>query len=180
MRLYFIALLPPEDLQAEITAFKQYTAGHFGSRHALRSPPHLTLAPPFRWPAERESDLRQALHDFDFGPPLHIKLHNFNRFGRRVIFVDVLANPGMSRLHDRLRTFLHDRLQLISKSGHGFNPHVTIAHRDLSPAQFDLAWSYFSRVDFQAEFAVTTLTLLRHQDWGWEVVGREGAEEKPI
>ncbi|NEQ19818.1 MAG: hypothetical protein F6K28_10405 [Microcoleus sp. SIO2G3] len=48
-KLYFIALLPPEEIQDYANQIKQYFADHYGSRHAQKSPPHITLQPPFEW-----------------------------------------------------------------------------------------------------------------------------------
>ncbi len=61
--LFFIAVLPPKEIQAEVTRFKEYAAGHFHSSRALRSPPHITLISPFQWPEERAEEMMQALGD---------------------------------------------------------------------------------------------------------------------
>ena len=45
---FFIAILPPETIQREITDFKEEIARDFKSSHALKSPPHITLLMPFR------------------------------------------------------------------------------------------------------------------------------------
>jgi 2'-5' RNA ligase len=44
---WFIAVIPPEDIQEAVTALKREAAARFESRHALKSPPHVTLIPPF-------------------------------------------------------------------------------------------------------------------------------------
>jgi len=58
--LFFVALLPPEDLQREISAFKKHIANTWGACHALKSPPHITLQPPFDWPENELASLKNA------------------------------------------------------------------------------------------------------------------------
>jgi 2'-5' RNA ligase len=42
--LYFIALLPPAGLRADIETLKEEMHRRFGARHALKAPAHLTIA----------------------------------------------------------------------------------------------------------------------------------------
>ncbi|MGK7915884.1 MAG: hypothetical protein AB4038_10100 [Prochloraceae cyanobacterium] len=41
-RLFFIALLPPEEIQQNVTKIQQHFAQVYSSRAALKSPPHIT------------------------------------------------------------------------------------------------------------------------------------------
>ena len=50
---YFIALIPPEPLFTQIHQLKIYCSEAFGSKAALRSPPHLTLHMPFEWTSKK-------------------------------------------------------------------------------------------------------------------------------
>jgi 2'-5' RNA ligase len=47
---YFIALLPPQEMQDYANQVRQHFADHYASRKAFNSPPHITLEPPFEWP----------------------------------------------------------------------------------------------------------------------------------
>ena len=58
--LFFIAVLPDEAIQAEVARFKHYAARHFKSSRALRSPAHITLFSPFRWPPDKLAQLEGA------------------------------------------------------------------------------------------------------------------------
>ena len=55
--LYFIAVLPSEEIHEEITVLKHEIAEKYESKHALRSPPHITLHMPFKWKDKRFEDL---------------------------------------------------------------------------------------------------------------------------
>ena len=54
--LYFIGILPPEDIKKKITDIKHVVARKFGSKHALNSPPHITLRMPFKWKDKKIDD----------------------------------------------------------------------------------------------------------------------------
>ena len=66
MSLYYIAIVVPEPLQSEITAFKTAIHQRFGAKSALKSPAHITLFPPFRWEISNEKTLKTAIDDFSF------------------------------------------------------------------------------------------------------------------
>lgn len=170
--LFFIALLPPEDIQEEVTAFKQYVAAHFNSKHALRSPPHITLIPPFRWLSSERSKLIQFLEDFHFSTSsFELILQGFDCFAPRVIFVDVRPEALLEQLQEALKTAIASQLGIENRGPFGFHPHMTIAFRDLHQNLFPKAWQYFSEQSYHSTFSVQNLTLLRHQQKGWQVEG---------
>jgi 2'-5' RNA ligase len=49
MSRFFIALLPPQMIQDYANQIKQYFAEQYTSQGAQKSPPHITLQPPFVW-----------------------------------------------------------------------------------------------------------------------------------
>lgn len=168
--LFLIALLPDEQLQCEVTAFKNYCAKHFQASHSLTSPPHITLIPPFSFSIAKLSNLCDSLGafaskqtDFDVG------LNGFNCFPPRVIFVDVEPNIALTRLAADLNAHLERTVGLKRESSHGFNPHMTIAHRDLQRHIFPKAWAHFQKLEFKRKFKAEELTLLRHEQGRWNV-----------
>lgn len=168
--LFFIALLPGEELQREVTAFKNYCNEHFGASHALTSPPHITLVPPFPWSMAKLTELGEALDDFAAEQtPFEVKLRDFGCFAPRVIFVDIVPNQKLSALAAKLATHLERRTGLKRETDHGFNPHMTIAHRDLESRMFPKAWAYFSKKEYRRTFRAGGLTLLRNERGRWEV-----------
>jgi 2'-5' RNA ligase len=167
--LYFIAVLPDEKIAREVTAFKQYIASHFGASHALKSPPHITLLPPFKWAEAQEATLFEALEQFAEGqPPFLLQLKSFNCFAPRVLFVDVAPNPALHALQQQLEKHLEKTLNLRDDSSHGFNPHMTIAHKDLARAQFQPAWAHFSALPYERECNIEALALVKHNGRVWE------------
>lgn len=169
--LFFIAIVPDAQIQQEVTEFKNYLAEHFGASHALKSPPHITLFPPFKWPQDRVEALLEILHDFATGETrFEIILKNFNAFAPRVIYVDVMRNELLQNLQQKLENQLEKKFELKNDRGHhGFNPHMTIAHKDLKRWLFAAAWQYFSLQHYARIFEVENITLLRHNGSHWDI-----------
>lgn len=168
--LYFIALVPLPSICEEVTAFKQYAAQHFGSGHALNSPPHITLIPPFRWPEDQHAKLRTSLTDFSFqAPSFSINLSHFSSFPPRVIFIDVVENKELINLQEQLAQHFAQQLGIQHKGPFGFHPHMTVAFRDLKEEVFPKAWAHFSEQTYQRAFPADQLTLLHHDGKKWEI-----------
>ena len=170
-QLFFLALLPPPDMQASITTIKQEFGDRFNSRHALKSPPHITVFPPFKWPESQLSQF-ECLADFAASQAqVPVTLSGFGAFPPRVIYVRPLKLPTLMETYERLQVFLADRLELVDPMAkrRAFSPHVTVAHRDLSEENFRAAWAEFEGRSFNAAFAATHLTLLLHNGCQWEI-----------
>lgn len=169
--LFFIAILPDVQIQEEVTKFKTYLAENFSVSHALRSPPHITLFPPFKWMPERTPELTEVLDAFAADEErFPVELKNFDCFAPRVIFVDVKHNEMLQRLQHLLEARLEQTLSLKNDRPYdGFHPHMTIAHKDLQRHTFADAWAKFSRRSYERAFEVEDITLLKHNGSRWEV-----------
>ncbi|RIV18967.1 2'-5' RNA ligase family protein [Fibrisoma montanum] len=165
MQLYFIALLPPADIQREVTAFKQTALERFGSGHALRSPPHITLIPPFR---RDQTDFAPLQTLADRQVPFPVSLRDFDRFGRRVIFVNVLPSEFLSACQQQIAEFCRTTYA-VEPDRRPFHPHMTVAFRDLTQSAFPGAWAYFSAQSYDRRFTADAFALLRHTGQGWVV-----------
>ncbi len=170
--LFFIALLPPKEIQSEITQIKQYFAQNYDSRHALKSPPHITLQPPFKWSASDLKSLEQCCQSFAAQQlPFSVMLSGFNAFPPRVIYVDVVKTVELIALQTHLVTHLDDYLELPSNNSRvrPFTPHMTVAFRDLTRKNFRVAWTEFQNQTIQFEFFARQLTLLVHTGKHWQI-----------
>lgn len=163
--LFFIAILPDATIQQEVTAFKQQALTRFGSGHALKSPPHVTLIPPFR---SNQTDFA-VLHQFAVQqPPFTLRLNGFNHFDQRVIYVDVLPNQPLNRCQQSVADFCSGHFG-ITPENRPFHPHMTVAFKDLRRSVFPEAWHYFSGLSYEREFQVKAITLLRHTGQQWVI-----------
>lgn len=173
-RLFFIALLPPQEIQDHVTEIKEYFAKHYNSRHALKSPPHVTLQPPFEWPPELLTVLQDCLREFAGEPhrsSIPITLSGFGAFPPRVIYINVLKTPELLSIQKDLMARLEEVLEIVDpvSKRRPFSPHMTVAFKDLTKENFRKAWEEFKGRSLHFEFTVPQLTLLIHNGDRWEI-----------
>lgn len=170
--LFFIGLLPPSYIQDYANQIKQIFAAQYGSRAALKSPPHITLQPPFKWLNTEVSVLEQCLSEFvperDSVP---VTLEGFAAFVPRVIYINVLKTQELLTLQANLMAYLETKLGIIDpvSKTRPFAPHMTVAFKDLTRKSFKAAWSEFQQQQLHFEFTATALTLLRHDGKQWNI-----------
>ena len=171
-RLYFIALLPPAEIQEQITKIKQYFADNYASSHALTSPPHITLQPPFRWLPSEIPILEEDLSQFALtAAPVPVSLDGFGAFPPRVIYVRPQKTPELMEVQRALAAYLETNLGLVDEKEkqRAFSPHITVAFRDLKRQAFKAAWPEFQERPLKQEFVATHLTLLIHDRGQWHI-----------
>jgi len=114
-------------------------------------------------------DLISSFHS-DLGK-LKIRLQGFSHFAKRVLFVNIIPNPGLNE--NRRQTELHFKKGLgdiIKEETRPFTPHITIANRDLKPADFDKAWAHFMNRKFQVIFETQQISLLKLSPEKWNII----------
>ena len=140
-----------------------------GSRNAVRLPPHITLIPPTRQPAEFEARCTDALMDFAATQkPLVVGLHNFAWFGNRTLFVHVSEAAALKNFHANLTEWCATHLPEVPRENRSFTPHLTLATRDLPVAQVPELRRLFGARAYEATFAVQNFTLFRHNGQQWQ------------
>lgn len=169
-RLFFIALLPPVEIQEAVRAIQQDFADRYGSRAAQKSPPHITLQPPFRWNIKALPELEAGLQNFaKERSPISIQLFGFGAFVPCVIYVNVVQTPELMALQ---QDFIPAAEKLLGKESidkRPYVPHMTVAFRDLTKQNFRAAWPEFQPKPLQFEFMATHLTLLAHNGQRWTI-----------
>ncbi|MEG4507326.1 2'-5' RNA ligase family protein [Microcoleus sp. F6_B4] len=169
---FFIALVPPPDIQQHITEIKLYFAEHYNSRGALNSPPHITLQPPFEWLAADVPKLEESLKEFSANRlSIPVTLSGFAAFAPRVIYVDVVKSPELLEIHSYLMSYLEANLGIVDRvsKSRPFVPHMTVAFRDLTKDNFQTAWLEFAGRSLHFEFTASALTLLLHDGSRWNI-----------
>ncbi|NMG08157.1 2'-5' RNA ligase family protein [Brasilonema sp. UFV-L1] len=169
---FFIALLPPQKIQDYANQIKQYFADKYASRHAQKSPPHITLQPPFEWADTEVPRLEKCLGDFaSRRESVSITLSGFAAFVPRVIYINVVRSQQLLTLHADLMVHLESYLGIVDKVGktRPFAPHMTVAFKDLTRQNFKAAWSEFEKRELHFEFTASCLTLLLHDGRRWNV-----------
>lgn len=169
---FFIALLPPLEIQDYANKIKQDFAQNYNSRGAQNSPPHITLKPPFEWQLDDLPVLAQALRAFaDTRTPVPVTLQGFGAFAPRVIYINVLKTPELLALQTDLMAYCETSLGIVHpvSQNRPFVPHVTVAFRDLTNQYFRDAWSKYHNQQVEFEFTASQLTLLIHDGNQWNV-----------
>ncbi|MDZ8185680.1 MAG: 2'-5' RNA ligase family protein [Nostoc sp. ChiSLP02] len=172
MSRFFIALLPPQDIQDYANQIKQYFADNYASRGAQKSPPHITLQPPFEWADANFPLLEASLKEFaSEQKPVPITLNGFAAFPPRVIYIDVVKTPELLTLQADLLTYLESKLRVVDEVSktRPFKPHMTVAFRDLTKQNFKAAWPEFEKRQLYFEFTADELTLLLHDGRRWNI-----------
>ena len=171
-RLFFVALLPPENVQQKATKIKEYFSQVYHSRAALKSPPHITLQPPFKWNLADLPILQQHLQEFaQSKAPIPLSLDGFGSFRQRVIYINVIKTPELIAIQRQFWKYLESSLGIIDEMAkkRPFSPHLTVAYRDLTRDNFQKAWSEFTDKEFLFEFIIPQLTLLIHNGKHWQI-----------
>ena len=113
---FFIALVPPLDIEQQITEIKQYFADRYNSSRALQSPPHITLQPPFEWPTTDVRKLEESLNTFAAKRlSIPVTLLGFAAFAPRVIYVDVVKSPPVLELQKDLMSYIEENLGIVDR-----------------------------------------------------------------
>jgi 2'-5' RNA ligase len=174
LKLYFIALVPPEPVNREIMSLKEEVQDRYNSKAALRSPPHITLHMPFQWKEEKERILIESLDQLankqsSFG----VTLKNFEAFPPRVIYVAVQENEALDDLQKVVQKNAGTNWHIYPKADNRpFQPHMTIAFRDLKKPQFFQAWKNYETRDYQTSFTANDVCLLKHNGKTWDILHR--------
>jgi len=174
-KMYFIAIVCPQEVDNKVLQFKLWMNKHFGSVAALKSPSHITLIQPFWMDERREDDLKTALQAFRSDmDELEIKLEGFSHFGKRVLFARVRENRSLEELKNQAADYFTGSFgEFIKKDDRSFHPHITIANRDLKPGDFEKGWYFLSKKSFKEKFFTKTISLLKHKEGNWYVIGEK-------
>ena len=154
--LYFIAVVLPLDIRKEVYNFKKIMAERYFARHAFECPAHITLHMPFKWKSTHEGELYRVLIDITTGMrSFEVVLQNFGSFEHRVIYVNVVENNLLRMLRDQvLREMRKKHVYNGEYRNEGFQPHITIAFRNLRKANFFEAWDAFKNKKYERSFFV--------------------------
>ena len=168
-KLYFIAIIPPHPYKDIISEVKNSFAKTYHVSHALKSPPHITLIPPFKISETQEKEVVDFLNKFvENAFSFHLKVENYSCFKPRVIFLKPILNEYLKNLYQKISQEFYDLFPIGQLSKRPFHPHLTIAFRDLKAKTFYRAWKEYEAKTFKAEFLVDRIFLLKHDGKKWE------------
>jgi len=181
--LYFIAIIPPQEICDAITEFKKDFADRFQSKTALKIIPHITLKAPFKFSmADNEQTIRWFNNMTISVSSFQQELKDFGAFHNRrnpVVFVKPVLNESLRKLQNEVIQNLQgtDAAGQVVKSELDFSPHITIAYRDLQPAMFKKAWPEYRLKSFNAMFDVNDFHLMQHDGRVWNSISNFSLNE---
>lgn len=169
---YFIALVPEGIIQEKATDLKELLKENFNLKYALKSPAHITIKMPFHWNELKDEKLTHLLQSFFKDKrAFQLKLSGFNKFGRRVIFIDVVPTPELLEMQRSLGEFAKTELkQPIELSDKSFHPHMTVAFKDIKFAKFDEYWQFIKKQAFDHVYPVNSVALLKRIEGRWVLI----------
>lgn len=170
--LYFLAIVPKQPLRDRIRELKQEFAMAYHTKASLRSPAHITLHMPFQWKPDKEDILFKALSKLAGDVSnFSIELNGFGAFKPRVIYLNVIAPEILHELQQSISRMMKREFNIFNANwrDYPFNPHLTLAFRDLRPAYFDQAWKENKDRVFNESFEADSLVLLKHNQKEWEI-----------
>jgi len=172
MDLYFIAIIPYNELSERIRKIKERMKDEYSASHALKSPAHITLQMPFKRNPTDETEISDALRRFALPEKkFTIDLNGYGAFVPRVIFIKITQPELVRALHKRLTNVLLSELHFSpGEVMKDMQPHVTVATRDLTREAFSVAWPLFQEEDFSASFDVHSIFLLKHNGRNWDTL----------
>ena len=172
--LYFIALVPHQELIDEIREIKEEVKILTQAKSILKSPAHITVQKPFKRPDRLEPQIIKSLRHFSSAQkPFEIELEGYDAFPPRVIFIRVKDHNHITDLHTGLKKILAGELSFSDNELMvDIHPHVTLTTRYLTSPGFYNAWPLFKEREFNASFKVKELCLLKHDGQKWNIFYR--------
>ncbi|TCD21777.1 2'-5' RNA ligase family protein [Pedobacter psychrodurus] len=165
--LFLVCLVPPVSITEDIDEIRTYISEKFNVHESLKRPAHITLYPPVKLSAyEAEKSFFKALTDASFSQPFIQVLRNFNSFPEHTFYLDVEQNEGLMTLEKQISKALQP-LKLLEKK-EKFNPHLTLAFRDVKPPIFKQIATEFKDRKFKREFSVSSFSVYKHMDKKWQ------------
>jgi 2'-5' RNA ligase len=174
--LYFIAIIPPEEIGEAVTEIKQDFANRFKSSKALKVIPHITLKAPFKNSQENHTELLRWFALMNVNVKLFLQeLKNFGSFPNKrnpVIFIEPIMNESLRTLQKNIINHFVKKFgkSQVAQNEYKFNPHITVAYRDLLYHQYKIAWEEYRSKKFEATFEVNSFHLLHHDGKKWNTI----------
>ncbi|MBR5926904.1 MAG: 2'-5' RNA ligase family protein [Spirochaetia bacterium] len=174
---HFIGVLLPEDLTSRLEGYRRYMNQQYGCRSGHGTPIHVTLVPPFQLPAPcTTADIATTLAQMVAEKKWHTfnaKIEGFDAFGDRTLFAKVIP----STVWTAFRAAVYSAVAATSpgavrKDTRPFQPHITVANRDIPPGASTEALEYLNELELKTTFPVDNITIFERKEKRW-VIGQQ-------
>lgn len=168
--LKLIALLLPDSLSDQVKKEQLFIANSWGPKRTLRTPPHITLIPPISVTDAEEDQLQNLAEKISkVVRSFTLQLNGYGSFKPKVIFIRPEDSPELNDLQITWRKGLLATMPQVLDQypERPYHPHLTLAHRDVTPEQFKNIWNYYAQQEYKASFKVDNFWILRHETNQW-------------
>lgn len=173
--LYFLALIPPKHISDKIHAIKLYVSEKYNCKHALKSPPHITLEPPFHYSLHKENFLLQKISELNKSLPdtdIPVELNGYDVFLPKVVFINIIQNSLLTNAYNHVHSFVKTELKVVKDlPPRPFHPHITIAFRDVKKHLVtQILEDLKQNFPIKETFCISNVSLLYFTNKHWEVI----------
>ncbi|MEP0713226.1 2'-5' RNA ligase family protein [Algoriphagus sp.] len=172
MQKYFLAIVPEGEFQDRVKQLKLEIKDRFQAKFALKSPAHITLKMPFVYNEAKEDELIRKLGEFIAGyNSFNVTVAGLGNFGTRVIYLDVEGEDALYVLQRELISYFKRTLKLTDElSDRNFQPHMTVAFKDIKRSQFQNILAVVGKQEFQEVISVSKIVVLKKVLGQWEAI----------
>ena len=180
--LFLVCLIPPKDIVDDIDNLRNFISEKFKVFESLKRPVHLTLYDPVKITSlSQEESFFNALNNAAYSESFDQILLNFNSFPEHTFYIDAEQNQGIMNLKKQIDEELKP-MKLVEKNRPKFNPHVTLAFRDLKPEVYRELITEFKDRKFKRKFLVSAFSVYKHDGKRWQAfkeIPFKSPSEKP-
>ena len=171
---HFIGVQIPAPVAAVLQDCREWMHAQYGCRSGYSTPIHITLIPPFRLDENFNDDnVRDAVKNaarvwVKSGKSLICSIDGFGTFSERTLFAYVKPSAEWENLRN---TVFHELIKQcpasVRKDTRPFQPHLTIANRDIPAGAAVSALAHFSELALKESFPVGNITLFIRRNGKW-------------
>ncbi|WP_316796487.1 2'-5' RNA ligase family protein [Pedobacter agri] len=165
--LYLVCLIPPKDIVEELDEMRNFISAKFNVHESLKRPAHITLYDPVKLTLSQEERFFSALNDAAYSESFEQILFNFKSFPEHTFYVDAEQNKGIMNLKQEIDQKLKP-MELLENNRLKFNPHVTLAFRDVKPEVCRQIIAAFKDRTFKRKFIVSGFSVYKHNGKRWQ------------
>ena len=169
---HFIGVLLPEDITLTLEDCRRYMNKTYGCKSGHATPIHVTLVPPFRLQQDYSTaDLISAIEKNVLPKGLGFSAHidNFDAFGDRTLFANVVAYEAWTKLRDEtVKAILNACPGCTKKDQRPFQPHATVSNRDIPAGVMTEALQVMNELNLVEDFPVDNITIFERKGNRWE------------
>ena len=174
---HFIGVLLPHELTQRLEGYRRYMNQQYGCRSGHGTPIHVTLVPPFQIPAAcTTTDIAAAVAQMVSEKKWHAfsaKVDGFDAFGDRTLFAKVIPSAVWTAFRAAVYSTVSAACPgTLRRDNRPFQPHITVANRDIPAGASTEALEYMNQLDLKETFPVDNITIFERKDKRW-IVGRQ-------